>query len=116
VELAARVWGSSPLVKLAGRDAQNDQSKGSSTLTAVEVRPRIDALTPPAGGAGRSEGGSDPNQAAVSGSDPDDDQNGLFGDNGGGAAFGNSAPAGNDYDDTSFDDAWGDYRGWLNAL
>lgn len=107
------------LVKLAGSNTQIDQSKGSSALTAVEIRQRIDALTPPAGGAGRSRGGSDPNQAGVSGSDPDDGQdgqNGLFGDNGGGAAFGNTAPAADDYDDTSFDDAWGDYRGWLNAL
>lgn len=114
------------LVKLAGTNTQIDRSKGASVLTAAEIRDRINALSPPAGqgqgddagggqGQGRSSGGQGGSQAGVQAGDPDDDQNQLFGDSDDGDS-GNSSADANDYDDTSFDDAWGDYRGWLNAL
>lgn len=103
------------LVKLSGSNAQIDQSKGASSLTAPEIRQRIDDLNPPAGGQGRTRGGSGGDNAFQLGANPDDDQNDLF-DGNNDTPANSSSPAENDYDDTSFDDAWGDYRGWLNAL
>lgn len=91
------------LVKLSGTDGQIDQSKGSSQLSAAEIRSRIDALDPPGQQSSGSGGSASSSESAF-----------AFP-----AITSDKGKVGQSVDDQpsyAVDETWEDYRGWLSAL
>lgn len=100
------------LVKLSGTNAQIDQVKGSSALTAAQIRTNVDNLAP-SNGQGRKSASSAPVLQAVLSADPDDNTTELFGD-----SDNDASPfvlAANDADQ-AYDEVWTEFRSWISTL
>ncbi len=100
------------LVKLSGTNAQIDQSKGASSLTAAAIRTNVDNL-------GSSNGGSNsrlasllPGSAGSSGAKTDD----LFSTSNSPATPPLTVLADSGSSDSDSTAVWGDFRSWIDAI
>jgi len=102
------------LVKLSGTNTQIDQSKGSSALTAAQIRANVDSL-------GNSASGSSSRVAAVrasfgASSSPQSEQDDLFDDSSSAAtATAIATPETGSSDDLA-SDVWGEFRSWIDTI
>lgn len=99
------------LVKLAGTNTQIDQAKGSSALTAIEIRANVDALNPPSGA--RSSAGGAPVVASVFADPGDSGSKELFDNTN---ASSNSLVVGDADQDAVTDSVWSEFRDWISIL
>lgn len=101
------------LVRLAGANTQIDQSKGASTLTAVEIRARVDALSPASGNSSRSSAAASGTLKSVLADAGGSGSKSLF-DNSGDSV---DSPVESSSDETqAVDSVWSGYRDWINVL
>ncbi|HIE97478.1 MAG TPA: hypothetical protein EYG03_20295 [Planctomycetes bacterium] len=102
------------LVKLSGTNAQIDQSKGTSTLSAAQIRDNVNSL---GGGVATSSVVSQGSEAAVMASPADSDgDTDLFSDSGQDAAAVSTSPAANTLTNDSSTSVWEDFRDWIDAI
>ena len=101
------------LVRLAGTNAQIDQVKGGSPLTAAQIRTNVDNLGS-TGGQGRSFASSSPVLQAVLSAEPEDNSDELLaGTSSSSSEFAMATTAVEDV----YDEVWSDdFRGWISTL
>ena len=104
------------LVKLSGTNAQIDQSKGTSSLTATQIRANVNALG--GGGAASSAVSQSPGavQSVMAAPPKNDDAPDLFAHEEQGAVSVATSPAAGTETNDGSTAAWEDFREWVDAI
>ncbi|MEO2014254.1 MAG: Calx-beta domain-containing protein [Fuerstiella sp.] len=104
------------LVKLSGTNTQIDQVKGTSPLTAAQIRANVNALGGGPASSSVVSRGSEVVQSVMASAPGSDDATGLFANDEQDAVAMSASTVADTQSNNSSTSVWEDFRGWIDAI
>ncbi len=104
------------LVKLSGTNTQIDQSKGTSSLTAAQIRANVNGLGGGSPASSVVSQGAEVVQSVMASAPDSDDATDLFANNKQDAVAMSASPGAGTLPSDSSTSVWEEFRGWIDAI